>query len=207
MIISAPPYEASPLQVINQNAATVAKSHILLQKCIEHESFFTDYERACPTTCGECEQCIKAKQAVSGAILDPKAIAWEVWRHDLETHEYLDFVGILRLSRVKLGCDAVAHYFFFDGKLRDKTDLLHAWKEWAFSDAGEWKALHRVTLEIPSFAFALARHANRFLGFGGPFSYSHKGAKFPVEGVKEKSLLWRNEWHDELIMGLHNAGN
>lgn len=195
---------ALPLQITNFNEATVQKAATLLQQAIEHESFFTDYEKACDAHCGECEQCLQAKQAVSAAIQDPRALCWEVWRHDPQTYEYLDFVGILRLSRIKLGCDAIAHYFFFDGKLRDKTDLLHAWKNWAFSDAGNWKALHRVTLEIPDFAFALARHAHKFLGFGGPFKHTCKGAKFPVEGVKQSTILWRGEWHDELIMGLRN---
>lgn len=199
------PYEAYPLQINNPNLATIQKCEILLQKSIEHESFFTDYEKACDSKCNTCDQCVRARQAVSAAIQDPRALCWEVWRLDPETYELLDFVGILRLSRVKLGCDATAHYFFFDGKLRDKTDLLHAWKHWAFTDHPRWKALNRVTLEVPSFAFALARHAARYLGFTGPYGYEYKKSKLTVEGVKKKAILWRNEWHDELIMGLHNG--
>lgn len=206
MIISAPPYEAYPLVSSNFNEATVYKVHKMISTIIKHESFFTDFTKACDDACGICPQCQATKAIVTQNLADPKSMAWEVWRLDEDSGDLVDFVGILRLSRVNLGCDATAHYFFFDGKLRDKTALLLAWAKWGFSDHPGWPALHRVTIEIPAHAFALARHATKRLGFGGPFVYQSGDTTLPVEGVKKDAMLWRGTWHDLLIMGKMNHG-
>jgi len=179
----------------------IAKWHRLLSTIIRHESFFTDYTKACDEGCGECSRCLATKQAVTANLIDPKSLHWEVWSKNPETQELLDFVGILRLSNVSPGCDATAHYFFFDGRLQDKTTLLRQWARWAFKDHTGWVALKRVTVEVPSHAFALARHACRKLQFGGPFEYKFKGAKIPVEGVRRKAVLKDGVWQDSLIMG------
>ena len=132
--------------------------------------------------------------------MKPDALNWEVWSKD-EFGKSLDFVGIIRLEKVLIGCDATAHYFFFDGKLKDKTSLLKAWKNWLFSEHGKWIPLHRITIEVPTHAFALARHAHKHLGFGGPYDYKYRNAKLKIEGVRELSVRWRGDWHDTLIMG------
>lgn len=204
-------YEAFPVnftQMFQQAALggtilgqTVQKWHRLLSTIIRHESFFTDYTKACDEGCGECSRCLTAKQNVTANLIDPKSLAWEVWSKNPETNEILDFVGILRLSNISPGCDATAHYFFFDGKLHDKTPLLRAWARWAFKDHEHWLGLNRVTVEIPAHAFALARHAHRKLGFGGPFAYRHKGSKIFVEGVRRKAILKDSVWQDALVMG------
>lgn len=79
---------------------------------------------------------------------------------------------------------------------------------WAFEDHPEnnWRALQRITIEVPDFAFALARHASRKLGFGGPFEWKlpKGGPVMQVEGVKPKSVLWRGERRDLLLLGLPN---
>lgn len=210
-------YEAYPfnfntltVQVLQNHPlrdAKIAQFHELLSHIIRHESFFTDYTRACDEGCGECNSCVAAKQSVIANLIDPKTIHWQVWSKNPETSEILDFVGILRLSNISPGCDATAHYFFFDGKLRDKTPLLKAWSRWTFSDHDNWKGLKRVTIEIPAHAFALARHANKKLGFGGPFDYRLKGSRIRVEGVKRDAVLKDGVWQDSLILGrLHNNG-
>jgi len=204
-------YEAYPTNFVElfqkvalgdpNQAAIIQKWHRLLSTIIRHESFFTDYTKACDEGCGECSRCLTAKQAVTANLIDPKSLHWEVWSKDVNTQELLDFVGILRLSNVSPGCDATAHYFFFDGKLGDKTTLLRSWARWAFRDHDNWLALQRVTIEVPSHAFALARHANRKLKFGGPFEYRSKGTRLPVEGVRRKAVLKDGIWQDSLIMG------
>lgn len=184
----------------------IQKWHRLLSTVIRHESFFTDYTKACDEGCGECSRCLTAKQVVTANLIDPKSMHWEVWSKDPEDGSLLDFVGILRLSNISPGCDATAHYFFFDGKLHDKTPLLRAWARWAFTDHENWLALTRVTVEVPAHAFALARHANKKLSFGGPFEYKHKGSKISVEGVRRNAVLKDGVWQDSLIMGrLHNG--
>jgi len=206
-------YLAKPLSLmfstVKEQAEVIYKSSIIIRRCAAHESFFTDYIRGCSGECeGFCKDlsdgCEFAKTAVSAAIMKPDALNWEVWRKDKDG-EALDFVGILRLEKVLIGCDATAHYFFFDGKLKDKTSLLKAWKTWLFSEHGKWIPLHRVTIEVPTHAFALARHAHKYLDFSGPYDYKFHGSKLQVEGVRELSVRWRGDWHDTLIMGCING--
>jgi len=199
-------YDAFPLQTYRPNPQTVIKVSTLLKSIIAHESFFTDYTKACSNACGDCPQCLRTKWLVSAKLNDLNSLNWEVWSKDPETGLHLDFVGILRLSNVSPGCDATAHYFFFDGKLRDKTTLLESWADWAFTDKPNWKGLKRVTIEIPSHAFALARHATKHLKFGGPFEYRHNNTTIPVEGIRQQAVLWRENWHDLLILGRLNNG-
>lgn len=207
-------YEAYPIDFTNlvhkvtggtDLAATlIQKWHRLLSTIVRHESFFTDYTKACDEGCGECGRCQMTKSIVTANLIDQKSMHWEVWSKNPETGDLLDFVGILRLSNVSPGCDATAHYFFFDGKLQDKTPLLRAWTRWGFEVTDSWPGLKRVTVEIPAHAFALARHAARKLEFGGPYEYRVKGVKVAVEGVRQSAVLWKGGWHDMLIMGRLN---
>lgn len=196
-------FEAKPLTLDPANPLDLLKNTTILSACAAHESFFTDYIRGCGGQCnGMCRNltpdCKIAKDMIISALLNPNVLVWEVW------HKGVDFAGILRMSSVTLGCDAAAHYFFFDGRLSDKTPLLLAWKDWAFSDHEGWPALKRVTVQIPTHAFALARHAQKKLGFGGPYKYTFKGKQMDVEGVRKNAVLWRGVWHDEMIMGVQN---
>jgi hypothetical protein len=133
-------------------------------------------------------------------------MVWEVW----STGESVDLVGILYITDVVVGCDAKAHYAFFDNDLWGKTDLIQSIIDWLFEDHPEWVALSRLTIEIPDFAFALAAHASKKLGFGGDNEYTarkkngKKSRTIPVEGVKRKSLLWRDMHRDVLVLGLLN---
>jgi hypothetical protein len=101
----------------------------------------------------------------------------------------------------------VAHYVFFDGDLRSKTKLLQRVLDWVFVDHPEvgWTGLQRLTLTIPDYAYALARHAQRYLGFSGPFTYKTGGKTIKVEGVKRHAINWRGEPRDLIIMGKTNA--
>lgn len=195
---------------IEEQAQAIFKSHLVLRRCAAHESFFTDYIRGCDGECnGFCrdlqpERCKRAKQVVAYSLSKPDTINWEVWRKPT-ANTAIDFAGILRLERITVGCDANAHYFFFDGKLRDKTELLRAWNDWVFTEHDGWLPLHRVTIEVPTHAFALARHAAKELGFGGPYEYKRKNIKLPIEGVRKEAMRWRGDWHDLLIMGKTNG--
>lgn len=191
-------FEAKILQLdpADDSAAAKAhaiwKSHLLLGRLAAHKHYFTDYTRGCSGECaGFCRNaapgCAMVKHRVAAALLAKDAICWEVWRSSV------DFCGILRLSEVEPGCSAKAHYMFFDGKLKDKTSILQAWKEFAFSRLG----LRRVTIEVPSNAFTLAKHAVKHLGFGGDYDY----AGLPVEGVMKQARIFEGKPIDMLILG------
>lgn len=194
-------YVAFPLQVHNPNEATVRKCRRIFSEFLGHENFFTDYRKGCEEKCGSCDRCLSVKKFVAETLLDRKSICWEVWEEDPEGN-LVDIVGILRLSRVDPGCDAVAHYFFFDHRLQNKTELLEWWRDWVFEDRENWVGLNRVTVEIPSHSFALARHAVKRLGFGGPFEYESGDVTIPVEGVKTSAKKKDGRWFDMLILGL-----
>jgi len=213
MIIHTDHYEAIPLSfnldTPDRTATAVWKNAVILNRCAAHENYFTDYIRGCPN--GECNgfcndlspTCAAVKDAVRASILKPDTMTWEVWSKG-DDGVYIDFMGILRLERINLGCDAVAHYFFFDGKLTNKTELLQRWLDWGFSDSADWVGLHRVTIEVPTYAYALAKHAARHMGFGGPYTFKHKRSTLQVEGVRKDALLWRGEWHSLLTLGKIN---
>lgn len=176
-------------------AHAVWKSHLLLGRLSAHKHYFTDYTRGCS---GECEgfcknlipSCTRVKHRVAAALLAKDAMVWEVWKNEAGK---IDFCGILRLSEIEPGCTAKAHYMFFDSRLKEKTNILLAWKEFVFGRLG----LHRVTVEVPADAFALAKHAVKYLGFGGPFRY--KG--LPVEGVIREAKMVDGKPLDMLLLG------
>lgn len=182
MIIKVDGYVAKPLDLTYANPAEMAesawKARMIVKRCSEHEAFFSDYMKDSPA----------ARQAVIDTLSKPDALLWEVWSLD-DNGECLDLCGILRLSELLPRCNAKAHYFFFDGDLRSKTKLLQAWKEWGFNVAG----LHRVTIEIPAHAHALATHARRKLGFVD-------------EGCMRDAIKWRGKWHDIYILGCLSDG-
>jgi len=204
MEIIAGPFTARRLQLdpadgsAEAKAHVIWKSHLLLGRLAAHKHYFTDYTRGCNGQCaGFCRDlssgCSNVKNRVVRALLAKDALVWEVWR----TQGTVDFCGILRLSEVEPGCTAKAHYMFFDHKLKDKTELLQAWKQWVFSNL----KLRRVTIEVPANAFTLARHAVRYLGFGGRYNY--RG--LPVEGVITGAKVLDGKELDMLILGCTNG--
>jgi len=141
--------------------------------------------------------------AVAHMLNRPDSYTWEVWRH--EDGELVDVVGILYLTYVHVGQDAVAHFVFFDKRLHSKTQLILQMLDWVFEDHEGWTALQRVTVEIPDFMFALVRYAQRYLGFSGPFTHKIAGKSASVEGVKKNAILWRGTPRDLLILGKLNG--
>lgn len=165
----------------------------IMREMLRFETMFTDYQKNEETRL----------QAIAASLTKPDSLTWEVWRY--EDGEVVDVVGIFHLSEIRPGHDAVAHYVFFDGNLRGKTELIKKMLDWSFRDHEDWDALRRLTIEIPDYAFALARHAQHKLGFGGPFKHRIGGKTVKVEGVKQGALRWRGESRDLLIMGKLNV--
>lgn len=182
-------------------------SHIL-REMSRYETIFTDYQRACVPLCEDattCPKCAGRLIRISQILNDPAARSWEVWESDgNSTH----IVGLVYLTDIIAGGDACAHFVFFDDGLKGKTHLLESMIDWCFEDHAEenWVALKRITVEVPDFAFALARYAVRKLGFGGPYTYKGvKGSAIPVEGVKKNAVPWHGTHRDMLLLGRVNG--
>lgn len=188
-------FQTLPFTPTPQRAEVVSR---VLNETIRFETVFTDYARGCDEVCGVCETCILRKLAVSNVLASPDGRSWEVWNDEGE------LVGLMYLTAIVPGEDATAHYCFFDGKLKAKTEILKAMIEWTFTDHDDWKALQRLSIEVPDYAFALARHAFKALGFTGDFTYERDGTEIKVEGVKRGALLWRGQRRDLLLLGLIN---
>lgn len=165
----------------------VMKIHVIFMRAIGKDTALNGFLQGCSNGCGECDECKLSKERTAALLTHPATYAFEVW-----CDNPVDLVGILALSRVDPGRDAMASYTFFDGKLRDKTEVLQWWINWAFQAL----ALQRLSIEIPSYAFAALRHAKK-LGFGGPFEFEG----FKVEGVKSGALEYKGAQADLILMG------
>lgn len=216
-------YQALPFLPTPERAIV---THRICRGIAAHENVFTDYQRAhqplCPDS-ANCQECLQRMLRVHYLLLDPQTRAWEVWDMDQP-----NVVGLIYLTDIIAGCDAKAHYLFFDSDLVGKTELLKQMMEWCFTEHEDWKALKRITVEVPDFAFALAKHAVLKLGFDGQFTFTssyeqrqrHRnprkqnnyGSKkrertisLPVEGIKRNALRWNGRDADILILGKQNG--
>lgn len=147
-----------------------------------------------------CDVCSRRMKRVAALLVAPDSRAWEVWRLGADAEP----AGIVMLTDIAPGHDAIAHYIFFDERLGDKTTLLNRLIEWCFEDHPEegWGALARITIEIPTPFAALARHASKRLGFGGIFPYALRTSEKPirVEGVRRQAALWDGKLTDVLVL-------
>lgn len=207
-------YEVLPLKLAPERAEIVSG---ILRNIFAHETVFSDHQRGCGE-CGElpleemCPKCQAQMALIARTLTDSNARAWEVWEVGGEV------VGIIFFNDIVPGGDAIGHYIFFDEKLTDKTSVLKEVMSWAFEDHPEegWKALRRITIEIPDHASALVHHAYKRLGFGGDFRYVLRTKMFKgeevkttvrVEGVKKGAVMWRGKLRDLLILGLRNPAS
>ncbi len=94
------------------------------------------------------------KVAAASFLTDPDNLVWEVWRGS-------ELVGILSLSRILRGLDAVGHFAFFDRQLLGRRQLVLAMLRWAFRELD----LQRLSVEIPDHLEPLIRFARTKLGF------------------------------------------
>lgn len=185
-------FSVQPLHITGPE--DILKVHAIFMRSIDKDSPLNGYVHGCDRRCGECPQCRRSKERVAGLLTHPASYVHEVWLSSEGT--IVDLAGILVLSKVDPGRDATAVYTFFDGKLRDKTEVLQWWINWAFTSL----ALQRLSIEIPSYAFAALRHAKK-LGFGGPFRFQ----EFAVEGIKAGALEYGDRQADLILMGMRHG--
>ncbi len=197
-------YEVLPLILTPERAEIVST---LLRRVASHDTIFAraDCDARClpnDLTLPElCEACRARMRTIAAILGDARTRAWEVW--DAEAN----LVGVVYISEILPGIDAKGHYVFWDSaNLKSKTPALREIIRWIFEDHEEvgWRALARLTIEIPAPFVFLARHASKALGFGGAYRYTIPGkSEFSrVEGVKRRAVEWRGELVDLLILGL-----
>mgnify|MGYP001596594029 CR=1 FL=1 len=141
-----------------------------------------------------CPACLARMRRVASVLTAPDSRAWEVW--SLKGEE-TSLAGIIFLTEVVVGLDAKAHYIFFDERLGDKTKVMQS----VMREAYETLELKRLTIEIPAPFVALAKHASKRLGFGGPFTTRLGETRLRVEGVKPHAAMYRGSAVAVLVLG------
>ena len=120
-----------------------AKNDVILDGCVNLPSLFP-----LPGTIQE------RRIIIAAWLTHPEHLFWEVWTGG-------NVVGVLGLSRIIVGLDAVAHLAFFDRQLWARRALVLKMISWAFSEL----RLQRLSVEIPDHLEPLIRFVRAKLGF------------------------------------------
>lgn len=105
-----------------------------------------------------------------------------LWRVD-------DFVGVFYLTNIDFNnADALAHFTFFDGRIKGRVDLARAMLKYAMKKY----EFRRISAELPMFALP---SAHKFIEWTG----------FKVEGTKRLSSYYKNRWYDTVQYGVLNT--
>lgn len=143
-------FQAVPLDIRDP-----AKLAYLLDRIVEHESQWTDFQADIN------DRKAIAISAFADALSPERSdTILEVWKFGGEP----TVVGLIGFTDIVQHTDAQFHPVFFDGKLTNafgKRELLLRAMDWAFQ---VWN-LHRLSLQIPGDSLALVRFARGKLGF------------------------------------------
>ena len=141
------------------------------------------------------------REAVIARLSDPATRVWEVWRGS-------ELVGILVLSAIVPGRDALGHFLFFDRELRDKRALCRNFMRWAFEQGG----LHVLRVEVPTFAAKLTGFLRKALHFRfeaerRPFSWPKDAAPIDADAAKlgsrkHHAIRHNGVWYDTLLLSV-----
>ena len=93
----------------------------------------------------------------AGLLVNADSPKWSVWRGG-------EILGILLLTRVTAGSDAVVHFLFFDRNLVGKRSLLHRFFGYCFAVLG----FQRLSVEVPE-------DADRLIKFYRNFGFRYEG--------------------------------
>ena len=97
----------------------------------------------------------------------------------------VDDVGIFYLTDIAVGHDALAHFNFWDRRLRGRERLIRGAVWYAMNEFD----LHRVTVEVGMFAAKWLPSAVERIGF-------------KREGRKREALKYEGKWFDSLIYSM-----
>ena len=176
---------------------TPEKLEFLLDKAVQHRPWFDDYTWADAALRRDVARKYLAENYFE--MQRGGAFLWEVWHG-------ADLVGIFLLTDVRWRTDAQCHFLFFDRKLANKRALCLNLMALVF----EQFALHRLRLEVPEYAHALAEYARNKLGF----RYEAEGATLRVASKvvsltghdagllsrKFRATLYNGTWQDVLLL-------
>ena len=183
-----------------------AKVNYILDRLCEHDTWWSDFER------GRRETAARLLMAQTNAI-------FEVWAFGSDVVQGQQPAGIVAITDIIPGVDAKCHFIFFDARLRDKTPLLKNMMAWAF---GAFQ-LHRLSAEIPDYAFALVKYAREQLGFryeGEGRTIKQRDERTHTEGRprwvdqtltgwqagfssrRYQVVRWQGAWHDLLLLSI-----
>ena len=166
----------------------------IVEKCCDHRPWFDDWGWEDPE-----ERKRIAIKYLSDAYTNGKLM--EVW-------DGANIVGVLVLNKVQYRTDATVHFLFFDHELANKRQLCLNAMKWAF----EHFDVHRLCVEIPTYARALASFARKKLGFryeaeARQFSWP-KDAKplsrrqAELGSRRHQATRYKQEWHDVLLLSV-----
>jgi RimJ/RimL family protein N-acetyltransferase len=180
----APGYMALPFDRVRLGPERCAQ---ILQTFCEHPSWMTlPFEPAV------------MKLVAAKILTNPENRVMEVWKGG-------EFVGLLLLTGITPGVDALVHFVFFDRNLVGKRGLILNWLDQCFEEF----QLQRVSLEVPETVEVLASFARRKLGFkyegeDRDPTLKHQDAVHQAKqgSRKEKAHFDKGEWHDILRLRL-----
>lgn len=191
-------FKASPLDVISDPA----KLSYVLDRCVEHESEWTDFQQDPDLRRRVASSYFAAHHRGEITILE----AWQ-------KIEDWQLVGLLGFTHIVPRTDAQFHPAFFDGKIRNafgKRELLLRAMDWAFHT---WD-LHRLSVQLPENRYALVRFCRQKLGFR--FECENRTIKqervVPHGHLKSRKLValtpnWREaEWGSRKYQALYQGG-
>ena len=182
----------TPLIAVPFNPSDPDKLAYILDKCCEHRPWFDDRIWEDYRTRREAANKYLSSTFVNGFV-------WEVWRSD-------NLLGILLLTDIHAGTDAVAHFIFFDHNLRGKVDFCKTMLAWVFDNLD----IRVLRLEIPTYAKIFASWARKKLGFryeaedrpiDWPKNAEPLSAKVAELGSrKHRAVLYEGKWRDVLLL-------
>ena len=120
-----------------------SKNDVLLEGCLGLPNLFpvpgSDEER---------------RLAIASWLTNPQHLFWEVWCGG-------SLIGIMGLTRITIGLDALAHLAFWDKRLVGRKTLIRTMIAWSFTNL----QLQRLSVEIPEDLQPLIRFCRVKLGF------------------------------------------
>ena len=129
---------------------------------------------------------LSRRVAVAAWLTDPNHVFYEVWLNQT-------LCGILGLTRIVPGLDALAHFAFFDRQLLGRRKLILSLMGWAFREL----RLRRLSVELPEHLDALVRFARAKLGFrfeGERLAEAHKEVQALTKRRIHGPARWVARW-------------